>query len=177
MIFKAKICKTTPETETEIMLKVGQTAPLFKARLNTGREVSLRSYVGRWVVLFFYPKDNTAGCTKQVCAFRDSFQAFVDAKTVVIGVSRGSKGEHQDFVDKHALPFALITDLGDALRKQYQVPKDLWLIPGRVTYVINPEGEIAFIFNSQLNPVAHVEEALRLIQSNTPVATPHSRTL
>ena len=159
------------------MLKVGQAAPTFEARLNTGESTALKNYLGQWVVLFFYPKDNTAGCTKQVCAFRDSFQAFVDAKTVVIGVSRGSKDEHQDFVNKHALPFPLITDLGDALRKQYQVPKDLWLIPGRVTYVINPEGEIAFIFNSQLNPVAHVEEALRLIQSNTPISIPSSMTL
>jgi len=145
-------------------MKVGDKAPEFVLNNEKGETVSLRDFIGKKaVVLFFYPKDGSPGCTKEVCAFRDSYEAFKDAGAEVIGISSQSEESHSIFSLKFNLPFTLLVDEGATVRKAYGVPPSLGLIPGRVTYVIDKEGTVRHVFNSQMNPEKHVEEALRIL--------------
>ncbi len=146
-------------------VKVGDVAPDFKLAASDGRTISLGDYKGKSeVVLFFYPKDDSPACTAEACSFRDSYQDFVDAGAVVLGVSSDPIGEHQAFAGKHRLPFPLLTDAKGALRTLYGVPKTLGLIPGRVTYLIDREGVVRHIFSAQLRPLSHIKEALKAIE-------------
>jgi peroxiredoxin Q/BCP len=145
-------------------MKVGDKAPEFVLNNEKGETVSLRDFIGKKaVVLFFYPKDGSPGCTKEVCAFRDSYEAFKDAGAEVIGISSQSEESHSIFSLRFNLPFTLLVDEGATVRKAYGVPPSLGLIPGRVTYVIDKEGTVRHVFNSQMNPEKHVEEALRIL--------------
>ena len=147
-------------------MKVGDKAPEFVLKNEKGETVSLRDFIGKKaVVLFFYPKDGSPGCTKEVCAFRDSYEAFKDAGAEVIGISSQSEESHSIFSLKFNLPFTLLVDEGATVRKAYGVPPSLGMIPGRVTYVIDKEGTVRHIFNSQMNPEKHVEEALRILRT------------
>jgi thioredoxin-dependent peroxiredoxin len=145
-------------------VKVGDTAPDFTLLSQSGESVSLKDFIGKKsVVLYFYPKDDTPGCTKEACAFRDSYEVFKDAGAEVIGVSDDSPDSHQKFSTKYQLPFTLLSDTGKQVRKLYGVPATLGLLPGRVTYVINQNGIVQHIFNSQLNFKGHVEESLKVL--------------
>jgi thioredoxin-dependent peroxiredoxin len=115
------------------------------------------------VVVYFYPKDDTPGCTKASCAFRDQFTAFSDAGAEVIGISSDSVASHKAFADKFRLPFRLLSDPGGKVRAAFGVPSTFGLLPGRVTYVIDKQGVIRHAFNSQLNPLQHVDEALAVL--------------
>ncbi len=145
-------------------IREGSQAPELSLPAHTGGEVSLQEYRGKWVVLFFYPADDTPVCTKEACFFRDAYQDFVDAGAVVLGISNDSLESHESFAKKHRLPYPLLTDKGGKARKLFQVPKTLGLMAGRVTYVIDPEGVIRRIFSSQLFAKKHVQEALQAIQ-------------
>lgn len=146
-------------------IAVGDKAPDFKLRDQNGNTVSLADYRGKKaVVLYFYPKDETPGCTKEACSFRDSYEDFVKAGAEVIGVSGDSVGKHQAFAEHHRLPFTLLADEGNALRKAYGVPSTLWILPGRVTYVIDRQGIIQHVFDSQLQATRHIDEALVVIR-------------
>jgi peroxiredoxin Q/BCP len=135
-------------------------------RLPTGETIPLADlYRKRVVVLFFYPKDGTAICTREACAFRDSYEKFVEAGTTVVGVSSDSSESHQGFAEKHRLPFLLATDEGGSLRRAFGVPKTLGFLPGRTTYVIDRQGVIRSIFNAQFAADAHVQAALKAIDS------------
>jgi thioredoxin-dependent peroxiredoxin len=116
-------------------------------------------------VLFFYPKDDTPGCTKQACAFRDEYEAFGQLDAEVIGISSDSVESHKNFAEKHSLPFLLLSDEGGKVRKLYGVPTTFGLFPGRVTYVIDAEGVVGHIFASQLGVEKHVEEAREALGS------------
>jgi peroxiredoxin Q/BCP len=116
-------------------------------------------------VLYFYPKDDTPGCTVESCSFRDSYEAFKDIGAEVIGISSDSPESHQKFAQKHNLPFTLLSDSDSAVRKVYGVPATLGLLPGRVTFVIDQAGLIRHMFNSQFNPKAHVEEAMKVLNT------------
>ncbi|ERT07449.1 AhpC/TSA family protein [Lyngbya aestuarii BL J] len=147
-------------------IKVGDTAPDFTLTSQTGESVSLGDFRGNTaVVLYFYPKDDTPGCTSEACAFRDSYQVFKDAGAEVIGVSSDSAYDHEQFAKKHNLPFILLSDSGSQVRKLYGVPATLWILPGRVTYVIDKEGVVRHIFDSMLDFKAHVDEALRTLKA------------
>ncbi|HEY9705524.1 MAG TPA: peroxiredoxin [Allocoleopsis sp.] len=147
-------------------IKVGDIAPDFTLTSQTGASVSLKDFRSqKSVVLYFYPKDDTPGCTAESCAFRDSYQVFKEAGAEVIGVSSDSTESHQKFASKYNLPFILLSDVGSQLRKSYEVPADLFILPGRVTYIIDKEGVIRHIFNSQMNFKAHVDEALKTLKS------------
>ena len=144
---------------------VGDTAPDFTKTTQNGDSISLSQYRGdKTVVLYFYPKNETPGCTAEACTFRDSFEDFVEAGAVVIGVSQDSENSHKSFADHHRLPVLLVSDRDKALQKAYGVPKTMGLLPGRVTYVIDRGGTVQHVFNSQLNAKKHVREALDVVK-------------
>ncbi|MEL6381175.1 MAG: peroxiredoxin [Cyanobacteria bacterium J06626_18] len=146
-------------------IKVGDAAPNFSLPTQSGETVSLSQFKGQKpVVLYFYPKDDTPGCTVESCSFRDSYEAFKDLGAEVIGISSDSVESHQKFANKHNLPFILASDRGSKTRQAYDVPATLGLLPGRVTYVIDPEGVVKHVFNSQFNPKAHIAEALTVLK-------------
>ena len=145
-------------------VQVGDQAPDLALPDRSGKTVRLSELRGKPVVLYFYPKDDTPGCTKESCTFRDQYQDFQDAGAEVIGVSSDSPESHEKFATKYRLPFVLLSDRGGAVRKLYGVPSTLGVLPGRVTYVIDGQGTVRHIFNSQLQAAQHVEEALKALR-------------
>ena len=147
-------------------VRVGDQAPDFVLPDRTGKMVRLSEFRDhKAVVLYFYPKDDTPGCTKESCAFRDSYQDFQDAGAEVIGVSSDSAESHGRFAAKHRLPFTLLADQGSQVRKRYGVPATLGLLPGRVTFVIDRGGIVRHVFNSQFQATQHVSEALEALRA------------
>ncbi len=143
----------------------GDKAPSFMAKTHVGETIKLSDFSGKKVVvLFFYPKDDTPVCTKEACSFRDAYEDFTAAGAEVIGISQGSEEQHQAFASKHRLPFPLLIDEGNNLRKAFGVPKSLGLLPGRVTYVIDKEGVVKKRFSSQFGSHQHMEEALTCVK-------------
>ena len=146
-------------------VQVGDKAPDFALASQSGDQVRLSDRLGqRVVVLYFYPKDNTRGCTAEACAFRDSHEVFTDAGAEVIGISSDSAGQHAAFAGQHNLPFTLLSDAGGQVRKSYGVPAMLGVLPGRVTYVIDRTGTVRHVFNSMTNIGQHVSDALAVVQ-------------
>jgi thioredoxin-dependent peroxiredoxin len=115
-------------------------------------------------VLFFYPKDESPICTKEACSFRDAYEDFVKAGAVVIGVSADSTESHRAFATGRRLPFTLLSDPDGAIRHAFGVPKTMGILPGRVTYVIDRDGVVRHIFNSQFAADRHVEESLKIVR-------------
>jgi len=147
-------------------IQIGDKAPDFSLPTQTGETVTLSSFVGKQpVVVYFYPKDDTPGCTLEACGFRDSYGDFAAAGAVVIGISADSVESHQRFGAKHNLPFLLVSDAKNEARKAFGVSNELFVLPGRVTYVIDREGVVRHIFNSMLNAKGHVEEALKTVRA------------
>ncbi|MGK7915781.1 MAG: peroxiredoxin [Prochloraceae cyanobacterium] len=151
-------------------VQVGDRAPVFTLPNQSGTLVNLTDLLGQKpIVLYFYPKDDTPGCTAESCAFRDSYEIFQEAGAEVIGISADTPASHQQFASKYRLPFTLLSDTDNRVRKLYGVPATLFILPGRVTYVIDQEGIVRHIFDSQLDFKAHVQEslsALRGLQAN-----------
>ena len=146
------------------MLKVGQPAPDFTLPTTTGDTFRLSEQRGRHVVLYFYPKDDTPGCTTQACSFRDQYEDFQDLGAEVVGISSDSEKSHQKFTQKHRLPFQLLADTSGEVRKRYEVPRALLgLLPGRVTFVIDKDGIIQYIFNSLSGAADHVSNAKQVL--------------
>ncbi|PWU18688.1 MAG: peroxiredoxin [Verrucomicrobia bacterium] len=144
-------------------LKEGDPAPDFTALTNGGNKVSLSDYRGKHVVLYFYPRDNTPGCTKEACAFRDEFGAFEKKGAVVLGVSINSVKSHDKFVTKYNLPFTLLADEDKKIVQAYGVGH--WFMGARrVTFLIGPDGKIEKIWPS-VKPVEHAKEVLEAISS------------
>jgi peroxiredoxin Q/BCP len=148
---------------TETKVRPGDAAPAFSLPNQDGKLVSLADFKGRAVVLYFYPKDDTPGCTRESCAFRDAYEDFQEAGAEVIGISSDSSESHKKFAARHRLPFTLVSDAGGQVRKAYGVPATLGLLPGRVTFVIDREGTVRHVFNSQFNPTQHVAEAKEVL--------------
>jgi len=148
-------------------IRAGDVAPDFTLPSQDGSQVTLKALLGKGpVVLYFYPKDDTPGCTAEACSFRDAYEDFKEAGAEVVGISSDSAGAHKDFVEKHRLPFVLVSDEGAKVRKRYGVPSTLGLFPGRVTYVIDAAGVVRHVFNSQMNPTRHVREALEVLRAS-----------
>ena len=146
-------------------LKVGQAIPEFSLPDQHGKPFNSEDLKGKKsFVLFFYPKDNTPGCTAEVCSFRDNYEAFTELGAEVVGISSDSKASHNRFSSKHKLPFILLSDLGGKVRKLFKVEGHLLnLLPGRETYVINKEGTVEMVFNS-INASRHMEKALKALK-------------
>ena len=145
-------------------VRVGDRAPDFSATTQDGQPVSLNDFIGKKaLILFFYPKDGTPVCTKEACAFRDSYDQFLDAGAEVIGISSDSDQSHRAFAGRHQLPFPLISDVDGSLRRAFGVSKTLGLIPGRVTYVIDESGIVRLIFRALFASDGHVRQALTAV--------------
>ena len=147
-------------------VNVGDIAPDFELKDKDGNLVKLSDFRGqKSVVVYFYPKDETPGCTSQACSFRDSYEDFKAAGAEVIGISSDSANAHAGFASHHRLPFILLSDPIGKVRKAYGAYDLLGLIPGRVTFVIDKQGKIIHKFDSQLNPTKHIEESLKVIKA------------
>jgi peroxiredoxin Q/BCP len=148
------------------MLTVGDTVPDFSRPDAEGGDFQFSDHRGeKVVVLYFYPKDDTPGCTIEACGFRDNYTAFVEHGALVVGVSADSPESHRAFMSKHGLPFVLISDEDGSLRRQFGVPKTMGLLPGRTTYIIDRAGVIRHVFNSQMRVRKHVDQALAVVES------------
>lgn len=145
-------------------LSSGDRLPALTLPDQDGRPFDLGAQHGKVIVLYFYPKDETRGCTVQACSFRDAYQDFTDAGAIVVGVSSDDAASHRAFADHHRLPFTLLADTDGALRKAMGVPRTLGLLPGRVTYVVDRGGIIRHVFNSQLQVGQHITEALAVVR-------------
>ena len=147
-------------------ITAGQQAPDFALPDAAGKTVRLSDFRGqKAVVLYFYPKDDTPGCTKEACAFRDQYEDFKEAGAEVIGVSSDAGEAHEKFASKYKLPFTLLSDRGGIVRKHYGVPATLGLLPGRVTFVIDKQGVVQRTFNSQFQATKHVSEAIEALRA------------
>lgn len=145
--------------------KLYSTAPLFSLPDQNGEEHSLADYAGKWILLYFYPKDDTPGCTKEACAIRDSFSNFKKLEITVLGVSVDSAASHKKFEEKYKLPFTLLSDDKKEVVKKYGVWGKKKMMGHnyegtlRTSFLIDPDGKIAKIYED-VNPVMHAEEVL-----------------
>jgi thioredoxin-dependent peroxiredoxin len=152
-----------------ITLKEGDEAPAFTAQSSGGGMVSLNEFLGRHVVLFFYPKDDTPGCTKEACAFRDEHAQFEEAEAVVLGVSCDSVAKHDKFISKFDLPFLLLSDEDQTIVNAYGSwgPKKFmgkeYEGIHRISFLIDPQGKIQKIW-PKVKPEEHAAEVLAAIQ-------------
>lgn len=142
-------------------LSVGTLAPDFSVKDTHGNTVTLSAYKGKSVVLYFYPKDDTPGCTKEACSFRDNYSAYQGKDIVVLGVSMDDEASHQQFTQKFNLPFPLLADTEGVIAKAYDVQgeRNGFVYAQRVTYVINGEGQISQVFDS-INTETHAQDIL-----------------
>lgn len=146
------------------MSKIDQ-LPDFVAANDEGNQISSRDLIGKPLVIFFYPKDFSYGCTAEVCSFRDAYHDFEDIGATVYGVSSDSESSHKKFREKHNLPFKLLSDPDKKLRKAFGVRADLFgLLPGRETFIFNSEGKLIHHFKSQAKYENHVGEAINAIK-------------
>jgi thioredoxin-dependent peroxiredoxin len=146
------------------MLSRGARIPDVTLVDTDGSQVTLASLVDRPIVLYFYPKDDTPGCSAEACRFRDDYEAFVAAGADVIGVSADDGRSHARFREKYNLPFRLMSDPDGAARKAFGIPNTLGILPGRATFVIDHDGKILYSFNSQFLPQRHVSNALAALR-------------
>ncbi|WP_028778418.1 thioredoxin-dependent thiol peroxidase [Shimazuella kribbensis] len=153
------------------MLNEGDIAPDFTLLSSKEEEVTLSDFRGKNVVLYFYPKDSTPGCTTEACDFRDAHAKFTDVHTVILGISRDTVSSHQKFVDKYDLPFLLLSDTNETVCNQYDVLKEKTLFGKtgigieRTTFIIDTNGKIVKIYR-KVKVKNHVEEALSYIKDN-----------
>ncbi len=146
-----------------VPLEIGDQAPDFSLPDENGQIQNLSQYRGQKVVVYFYPKDDTPGCTKEACGIRDLFSQFTDNRIVVLGVNYDDAASHKKFKDKHNLPFLLLSDGDKSVSKQYGA--DGMFFPSRKTYLIDEEGILIKIFEN-VNVLTHAEEILRYFESN-----------
>lgn len=146
------------------MLKPGTQAPDFEAIADNGEKIKLSQFRGKYVVLYFYPKDDSPGCTVEACSFRDNWDALKKYDAVVIGVSSDNVNSHRKFKEKHSLPFILVSDEDKKIRSLYDAKG--FLLPPRITYVIDKEGIIRFVYNSQMRASEHVKKVIEFLDDN-----------
>jgi peroxiredoxin Q/BCP len=146
-------------------LKVGDKIPNFRAKDTNGNDFDIQGIIGKKpLVIYFYPKDNTPGCTAQACSFRDQYEDFKDLGAEVIGISSDSIASHQKFTQQYKLPFILLSDSDKKIRKLFGVPSGLFgILPGRVTYVADKTGTIIMVFDSMMAK-RHIPKALEAIR-------------
>ena len=145
------------------LLPVGSVAPDFAAKDASGAVVRLSSSAGSPRVVYFYPKDETPGCTKEACAFRDAFDEYKARGIVVYGVSRDSEASHEEFRKNHSLPFDLAADEDGTVQKAYGVPSKFGSHAARVTFLVGKDGKVTYVFKD-VDPAVHATEVLAKIE-------------
>jgi peroxiredoxin Q/BCP len=157
--------QTNKNTEMK-KIEVGDSIPTFSLKDQNGNQFDISTIIGKKkLVIYFYPKDDSPGCTKEACYFRDQFDVFNQADALIIGISGQSVESHNKFAEKYKLNYTLLSDEENNVRKLFGVPTNLFgLLPGRVTYIINKEGKVVYIFNSQIKAAEHVDEALKILK-------------
>jgi peroxiredoxin Q/BCP len=146
-------------------LSVGDRIPQFELSSQHGDVVRSDDLLGKGpLVIYFYPRDHTPGCTTEACAFRDSYEDLKEAGAEVVGISADSQDMHQGFAAKHNLPFILLADENNLVRGQFGVRKHAGLIPGRETFILDKNGVIVHHFRSLLNAIGHVQGAVRVVK-------------
>lgn len=142
-------------------LELGDTLPQFELKDQNGQLFSSTGVVGeRGVVIYFYPKNFTPGCTKEACSFRDNFEDFADLGVMVIGISSDDEDSHQKFAKKYKLPFTLLADAKNKVRRMFGVQANLLgILPGRETFVFNTDGVLTFKFKA-MGADPHIKKAL-----------------
>ena len=145
-------------------IEVGDKVPTFTLLDQNGNSVTVNDAQGKPMVIYFYPKDDTPGCTKQACQFRDQYERFLEFEALVIGISSDNVASHKKFAEEFNLPFTLLSDTKKDVRKLFGVPKSLLLLPGRVTYIIDRNGVVQYIFSSQFGIEQHIETALQKLE-------------
>jgi peroxiredoxin Q/BCP len=149
-------------------LSIGDQIPYFELVNQHGETVKSTDLTGKPLVIYFYPKDDTPGCTVEACSFRDSYEDFLEMGASVVGISSDTIVSHKKFAEKYRLPFVLLSDSNGAVRKSFSVPRSfLGLLPGRVTYIFDKEGNLRHIFDSQLNLNGHINTALKQLKTIT----------
>lgn len=145
-------------------VKVGDRIPCFSLPDQDGNKFDIGNYIGRnKLVIFFYPQDGSLNCTKEACYFRDLKEVFEEAGALVVGISAQSVESHKEFATKNKLTYTLLSDNKNAVRRLFGVPsKAFGFIPGRVTYVVDKEGKVVYIFDSQTEVQRHADEALKI---------------
>jgi peroxiredoxin Q/BCP len=145
-------------------IQVGDMVPAFSLPDQDGRMFDISSLIGeKKLVIFFYPQDGSLNCTKQACYFRDLSEVFEEVEAIIIGISSQSVESHKKFAEENRLKYTLLSDSRNHVRKLFGVPGRLFgLIPGRVTYVVDRTGKVAYIFDSQTETQRHVDEALKI---------------
>ncbi len=147
------------------MPKVGDKAPDFSVAASDGTTVHLKDYVGKGnIILYFYPKDDTTGCTKEACGLRDTFDEFKGLNATILGVSFDSVASHKAFIAKYNLPFVLLADTDKSVAKLYGVADDSSRVASRVTFVIDKAGKITFV-DPKVNPATHAAELRTVLNS------------
>ena len=145
-------------------LKIGDRIPDFSLLDQSGRYRTREEFQGKPLVLFFYPKDDTPGCTIEVCGFRDKYDLFKILGAEVCGVSTASKESHFLFSNKNRLQYPLLCDEGKLLRRAFGIPRVLGIIEARVTYIMDSEGFIRYIYKDLLDGSSHVKESIRILK-------------
>lgn len=151
----------------KMKIKEGDTVPHFSLKDQDGRTFNSKDYIGKVpMVIYFYPKNDTPGCTAEACSFRDEYETFTDMGVKVVGISSDDIESHKQFAEKYNLPFTLLADTEKKVRKRFGVPKSmLGLLPGRVTYVTDGSGKVIHIFNSQFKAEQHIQEAITALKN------------
>lgn len=147
-------------------LEIGDKVPVFDLKDQNGIDFNIQNLLGKKaMVIFFYPKDFTPGCIKEVCSFRDQYEDFTDLGAEVLGISSDSEKSHSKFSNRYKLPFILLSDVNGRVKKLFGVKSSLFgLLPGRVTYVIDKNGVVRHIFENQFGAEKHIEESLAILK-------------
>jgi peroxiredoxin Q/BCP len=146
------------------VLAIGERAPEFELPDAGGKVIRSSDLRGRPLVVYFYPKDQTPGCTIEACSFRDEYKSFTDIGADVVGISSDDAASHARFAERHRLPFRLLSDREGATRRAFGVPNTLGILPGRATFVLDGDGIVRYAFNSQFMLTAHVSKALEVVR-------------
>lgn len=148
-------------------IEIGSSIPAFTLNDQNGTPFDINSVLGKKnLVIYFYPKDDSPGCTKEACYFRDQFEVFNEVDAMIIGISGQSVESHKAFAEKYRLTYTLLSDEGNKVRKLFGVPTNFFgLLPGRVTYIIDKTGKVIYMFDSQIQATQHVDEALRILKT------------
>jgi len=166
LVLSVSGCAQINEEKEMEKIEKGSKVPAFILKDQDGKPFDIQKVLGRKnLVIYFYPKDDSPGCTKEACYFRDQYEVFNQADAMIIGISGQSVESHKKFAEKYHLSFTLLSDGGNKVRKLFGVPSGLFgAIPGRVTYVVNKKGVVEYVFDSQSQVTRHVDEALRILK-------------